>query len=114
MNVLQQLSGELAGVADGIRPHLLQIRNGQRSGGAGVIVREDGLIVTNAHVVASSLRRRRHPTVVLSDGQQLSGRVVAFNRHSDLVGDNREELVPDLSDFATVHTPNMGDGFRID
>ncbi len=29
-------------------------------------------------------------------------------------GDNREELVPDLSDFATVHTPNMGDAFRID
>ncbi len=28
-------------------------------------------------------------------------------------GDNREELVPDLSDFATVHTPMMGDSFKL-
>ena len=29
-------------------------------------------------------------------------------------GDNREELVPDLSDFATVHTPMRGESFRLD
>jgi putative mRNA 3-end processing factor len=28
-------------------------------------------------------------------------------------GDHREELVPDLSDFATVHTPMMGDPFSL-
>lgn len=28
-------------------------------------------------------------------------------------GDNREELVPDLSDFATVHTPNRGESFSL-
>jgi putative mRNA 3-end processing factor len=28
-------------------------------------------------------------------------------------GDHREELVPELSDFATVHMPNRGDDFRV-
>ncbi len=28
-------------------------------------------------------------------------------------GDNRQDLVPDLSDFANVHTPNRGEEFRL-
>ncbi|KAH9360222.1 hypothetical protein HPB48_001613 [Haemaphysalis longicornis] len=50
------------------------------SNGSGFIVRSDGLILTNAHVVADG----RLVTVKLHDGQQFTGKVEAIDRRSDL------------------------------
>jgi HtrA serine peptidase 2 len=48
--------------------------------GSGFIVRADGLIITNAHVVAN----RNAVNVKLYDGRQVEGRVVAVDPVSDL------------------------------
>lgn len=105
MNALQQLNVELAGIVAKIRPHLVQIRNGRRSGGAGVIWRDDGLIVTNAHVVAASLRRRRRPTIVTADGQTHQGHFVAVSEKSDLAAlrlDGAEYTAAEIGDAASL------------
>ncbi|XP_037268933.1 HTRA2-related serine protease isoform X2 [Rhipicephalus microplus] len=50
------------------------------SNGSGFVVRPDGLILTNAHVVADG----RLVTVKLHDGRQFTGKVEAVDRRSDL------------------------------
>ncbi|KAH6945067.1 hypothetical protein HPB50_007014 [Hyalomma asiaticum] len=50
------------------------------SNGSGFVVRSDGLILTNAHVVADG----RLVTVKLHDGRQFTGKVEAVDRRSDL------------------------------
>lgn len=86
MSVLQSLNNELAGVVEKIRPNLVQIQNKGRnqSGGAGIIWDTDGLIITNAHVVAPSIKRHRSPTIVLPDGTTSDCEVVAIDNAHDL------------------------------
>lgn len=50
-NPLRDLSGELGRIADAVRPSLVRISSGDRSAGAGVVLHERGLVVTNAHVI---------------------------------------------------------------
>lgn len=52
------------------------------SAGSGFIVRADGLVVTNAHVVQHA--RGGKVTVTLADGRKLRGRVLALDAASDL------------------------------
>ena len=52
------------------------------SAGSGFIVRADGLVVTNAHVVQHA--RGGKVVVTLSDGRKLRGRVLALDAASDL------------------------------
>lgn len=54
-------------------------RPGERGGGSGVIVSEDGWIATNAHVV-----RSRAPVVRLVDGRQFRGQLVDADKQRDL------------------------------
>ena len=53
---------------------------GLRSTGSGFIIREDGLIVTNAHIV----RDMDQVTVKINDGRTFSARVLAVDYVSDL------------------------------
>lgn len=48
--------------------------------GSGIIIREDGYIVTNAHVVDSAAGL----TVIMSDGTQYEGRIVGVDDKTDL------------------------------
>jgi serine protease Do len=76
---LENLNEEMAGVVEHAQRSLVQIRNGRRGAGAGVIWRQDGLIVTNAHVL-----RRESPEVILVDGTTTSAEVLALDRNLDL------------------------------
>lgn len=50
------------------------------SNGSGFLVRPDGLIITNAHVVANM----KTVTVKLHDGRVFEGQVISFDRNTDL------------------------------
>ncbi|MEM5787658.1 MAG: trypsin-like peptidase domain-containing protein, partial [Syntrophobacteraceae bacterium] len=52
----------------------------QSGSGSGVILREDGLIVTNNHVVASA----QNISIALSDGRRLEARLLAASPREDL------------------------------
>lgn len=58
---------------------VVQVEDGGRGAGAGVVVDRRGLIVTNAHVV-----RGRRATITTHDGQRAEGRVIARDDGLDL------------------------------
>jgi serine protease Do len=72
---------ELAALADALRPATVQVRIGRGGGGegSGVVWRNDGVIVTNAHVA-----RGARAEVRLWDGRSLEARIVARDPDSDL------------------------------
>lgn len=76
---LEDLNADMADVVKLVQRSLVQIRDGRRGAGAGVIWRRDGLIITNAHVV-----HRESPEVILSDGTTTSAEVLALDRELDL------------------------------
>lgn len=78
-NLLRQLNDDLMATVEKARRSLVEIRNGHGGAGAGVIVRADGLIVTNAHVIG-----RRGLKVTLPDKHTLSAQLLAYDRENDL------------------------------
>ena len=72
------LSTELERLAERVRNGIVEVRDG-RGGGAGTIVRQDGLIVTNHHVVPGE-----HATVTTASGARHDARVVASLLERDL------------------------------
>ena len=67
------------GLVEGLRRSTVLVTSGQASVGSGVIVRPEGTIVTNAHVV-----RARRPQVQLWDGRSLAATVRSLDRRRDL------------------------------
>ena len=89
--VLQAASGALAEAVAAARAGLVQVRLGAEGAGAGVVWSADGLIITNAHVVAGRPRRGRRmraaaavAQVVLPDGREAPATVVALAPELDL------------------------------
>lgn len=78
-DIWSELNNALSGVAEEVRRSLVQVTNGPRGTGAGIIWDADGLIITNAHVV-----RRRSPKVILPDGQIVPARILAVDTDNDL------------------------------
>jgi S1-C subfamily serine protease len=78
-DLISLLNAELAGIVEGARQSLVEIRNGHRGVGAGTIWHPEGLILTNAHVVG---RRSLH--VALPDGRILRARVAAHDASRDI------------------------------
>jgi S1-C subfamily serine protease len=77
---LRQLNAGMADVVARVRGSLVRISNGRRGHGAGTIWHEQGLVLTNAHVVhgRSSLK------VTLPDGETLPARLLAADPDRDL------------------------------
>jgi serine protease Do len=91
-SLLEQLNNDMADVVAGVRRSLVQVMDGRGGAGAGTIWHSDGLIVTNAHVVARGVRQ-----VVLSDGRTLPARVLARDESHDLAA-----LTVEASDLPTI------------
>lgn len=89
----QQLNGDLSAIVEKVRRSLVQISNGRGSAGAGTIWHADGLIITNAHVIAG------HHTlkVTLPDGRILPARLLAADPNQDLAA-----LSVEANDLPTV------------
>lgn len=83
MNILQRLNDEMAEVVDGVHQALVQIHNGQRGIGAGTIWHEQGLILTNAHVVEGR-GRSSHLSVTLFDGREFEARIIGSDPRHDI------------------------------
>ncbi|MEO0564890.1 MAG: trypsin-like peptidase domain-containing protein [Chloroflexota bacterium] len=100
MSILAQLNQDLADVTASAQAALVTIHNA-RGHGAGTIWQSDGLIITNAHVVA----RARQPLVTLPDGDKLPARILATSEERDLA-----ILTVDAHDLPTVP---IGDSRRL-
>jgi serine protease Do len=87
MSFLQTLNQDLTAVADHTLTSLVRVSNGRGGHGAGVVWRAEGLIVTNAHVVAGAAVGHRGDgrlTVTLVDGRELPATVLAHDPRRDL------------------------------
>jgi len=111
--VLQQLNDALAEVVERTRHSLVRISNGSGGNGAGTIWHPQGLIVTNAHVVAQYTGRgvmvSRALTVTLPDERTLPAQVLAFDPERDLaalsvIADGLPTIEPGSS-----HPPEPGE-----
>ena len=78
-DLLQDLGSDLGKVLDDVRPSLVQVRDGRGAGGAGTVWHPDGLILTNAHVVAGG-----PASVTFHDGRTLPARLLARDTALDL------------------------------
>lgn len=78
-SLLQQLNLDLAATVEQVRRSLVQISSGRHGQGAGTIIHDNGLILTNAHVIRHSAIE-----VTLSDERQLPARVLAYDPELDL------------------------------
>ena len=99
LSTAREVSSAFESASRAIAPSVVRIESFQRGSsrfrpsgqGSGVIIDEDGLIATNAHVVrdAGALR------VVLVDGRTFDGRIVGLDNETDLavVRINADELV---------------------
>jgi serine protease Do len=94
---IARLNDLLSGVAERLKPALVQIRvrravearlegaepgapEERRSTGSGFIIRQDGYLVTNAHVVTDAERIQ----VKLADGRRFEGRLIGLDERTDL------------------------------
>lgn len=95
---LLALSRGLAELVQRVRPSLVRLLNGRA--GAGVIVHEEGLLLTNAHVI-----QRRRPRVEDWRGNEFEGELLALDRRRDLAAlaiDAGEHRPLPLADAAQV------------
>jgi serine protease Do len=77
--VVDSMGAALAEVVARVQRSLVVIRNGQSGAGAGLIWSQDGIVLTNQHVVPHDTAR-----VALPNGSELPGRVIARDPEIDL------------------------------
>lgn len=82
--LLEKFSDDLAGVHQRVARSLVQVRRGGRSIGSGIVWNGNGLVLTNAHVVATRGRVSSGLSIGTWDGQELPARVVAADQERDL------------------------------
>lgn len=99
--ILQQLNDEMAAAAANVRASLVQITNGRGGAGAGTIWHSEGLIITNAHVIAG----HRSLDVTLQDGRTYPAQMLVADSDLDLAA-----LYIEASDLPTIA---LGDSKRL-
>ncbi len=105
MNILQQFSDSMADVVGTIQQSLVQITDKRNSIGAGTVWHRDGLIVTNAHVVAERNRRGqvqvRNFSVITSDGSEHTAQLIDMDAENDIAA-----LAIEAHDLPTIQIGN--------
>jgi S1-C subfamily serine protease len=108
---LEEMDATFAALADYVSPSVVHIRYGSQTSsggqGSGVILNQDGYIITNDHVVAGSNGK---VTVILADGREIQSEKVirGMDAAVDLavVKINAKDLVP--AEFANSDTVRPG------
>lgn len=77
------------------------------SEGSGIVLTEDGLILTNAHVLDYS--RDNEVSVVLHDGTEYAASVIGFDKYSDLAVLRIDAQNLDPAEFGDVSLLEVGD-----
>ncbi len=106
--LVDQLNGALSDAVESVRDALVQVQVPGRGGGAGIVWRDDGLIVTNAHVVG-----RGPAEVVLRDGQRLEARLAAHSRRLDLAVLSVDVLGDVPAGATGLHAAPVGDSMAL-
>ncbi len=87
-------TSSLVGIFDAARPAIVQVRTEGRGGGTGILINEDGRLLTNNHVVG---RDDAKVEALLADGRSFPAAVLQRNPRLDLAllkieGDNLKTL----------------------
>ncbi|HEU0003122.1 MAG TPA: trypsin-like peptidase domain-containing protein [Ktedonobacteraceae bacterium] len=87
-------TSSLVGIFDAAKPAIVQVRTQGRGGGTGILINEDGRLLTNNHVVA---RDDAKVEALLADGRSFPAVVLQRNPRLDLAllkieGDNLKTL----------------------
>lgn len=82
-SIWQQINDAAANSVANVRRSLVQIMSDEGSIGAGTIWHEDGLIITNAHVVMGR-EKRRNLHVMLQSGDSYAASLIAIDKERDL------------------------------
>ncbi|HEX2914345.1 MAG TPA: trypsin-like peptidase domain-containing protein [Chloroflexia bacterium] len=77
-------SGAITEMVARVQPGVVQVRSGQRGLGAGVILDNDGSIITNHHVVAAHDQQRGKIIVALEDRREFEARLLGSHSGLDL------------------------------
>ena len=110
---LARLNDTLSRLAEQLKPGLVQLRvrrapsteeqgEGRGASGSGFLIRSDGFVVTNAHVVEGADRVQ----VRLSDGRRVQGKVVGRDSRTDLA----LVKIDGVSDLPVI---SLGDSNRV-
>ena len=106
--LLSDLNSDLGELADLVRRSLVQVSAGRRGAGSGVIFSDDGLVVTNAHVVSG--RRGRDAAkefkVTLPDGAAMTAKLLAKDDAIDVAVLRLEQIDGNLPE---LHPIKIGD-----
>jgi serine protease Do len=92
------VSREIANVVQRVKSGMVKISNGHRGNGAGCIVHEEGLIVTNAHVLQGNCF-----TVELEDHRKYEAKVITRDPTLDLAA-----LMVEGYDLPAIEMGNSG------
>lgn len=82
--IWQQVNTAAASAVDNVQQSLVQIVTEGDGIGAGTIWQEDGLIITNAHVVIERGRQRRNLKVVLQNGERYPAQILVADEKLDI------------------------------
>jgi serine protease Do len=78
--IADEVSHEIVAMVERVGPSVVEVHRGGRGGGAGVIWRSDGAVLTNYHVIAGA----GSVSVQLGDGRKFAGKVLNQNPALDL------------------------------
>lgn len=95
-SLIRALDAELSSLVDQARKSLVRVHNGRQGTGAGTILHKDGLLVTNAHVIAG-----KKPQITLWDGREFEGKLLAVDRQIDLAA-----VAIDAGDLPVIELAN--------
>ena len=101
MSIWQEINAANAQTIDTVSQSLVQVQDATGSIGAGTIWHEDGLIITNAHVVLGRRDLRQNLEVVLGDGSVFPTEVLAVDKKRDIAA-----LVIDAHKLPTIQIGN--------